>query len=111
MNFTSIRGKQLMTDQNQGEINLQKMNISNRSWLKKVGISLVILSCVFYGALLLVPFTPYTVSTKALISSILVISGEASFWLGGFILGREIVMKYRKYLNPLHWFKKKTDSR
>lgn len=57
MNFTSIRGKQLMTDQNQGEINLQEMNISNRSWLKKVGISLVILSCVFYGALLLVPFT------------------------------------------------------
>jgi hypothetical protein len=22
------------------------------------------------------------------------------------MLGREIVMKYRKYLNPLYWFKK-----
>ncbi len=94
-----------------GLLNRLEKNISSRSWLKKVGISLVILSCVFYGALLLVPFTPYTVSTKAIISSILVILGEASFWLGGFILGREIVIKYRKYLNPLHWFKKKTGSK
>ena len=100
-----------MTDQNQGEINLQKKNNSNRSWLKKVGILLVILSCVFYGALLLIPFTPYPMGTKAIISPILVILGEASFWLGGFILGREIVMKYKKYLNPVHWLKKKTGSR
>jgi|LDZR01.1.fsa_nt_gi uncharacterized membrane protein YdbT with pleckstrin-like domain len=96
----------MVTDQIQGETSLQKKNTSNRSWLKKIGIALVILSCVFYGALLLVPFTPYTVSIKAIISSILVILGEVSFWLGGFMLGREIVMKYRKYLNPLYWFKK-----
>lgn len=99
-----------MIDQNQRETNFQKKKISNRSWLRKFGISLVILSCVFYGALLLIPFTPYAVSTKAIISSILVILGEASFWLGGFILGKEIIVKYRKYLNPLHWFKKKNDS-
>ncbi|MCL5289528.1 MAG: transporter suffix domain-containing protein [Firmicutes bacterium] len=100
-----------MTDQNQGEINLQKKNISSRSWLKKVGISLVILSCVFYGALLLVPFTPLSNEYKSIYILILVILGEASFWLGGFILGREIAMKYRKYLNPLHWLKKKTGSK
>jgi len=77
-----------------------------KPWLKKAGIALVILSCAFYGALLLVPFTPYTVGVKVIISSVLVFLGEASFWIGGFILGREIVMKYRKYLNPLQWFKK-----
>lgn len=95
-----------MTDQNQGEMSFQEKNASKRSWLRRVGISLVILSCVLYSALLIVPFTPYTVSTKAIVSSILVVSGEVSFWLGGFILGREFVMKYRKYLNPLYWFKK-----
>jgi len=77
-----------------------------KPWLKKAGIALIILSCAFYGALLLVPFIPYTVGTKVIISSVLVFLGEASFWIGGFILGREIVMKYRKYLNPLQWFKK-----
>lgn len=78
-------------------------------WLKKVGIFFVILSFVFYGALLLIPFTPYAVATKASIGTILVISGEASFWIGAFIVGREAVIKYRKYLNPLKWFNKKNN--
>lgn len=99
-----------MTDHTQEEEKLNK-NSSNKPWLKRVGIFLVVLSCVFYGALFLVPFTPYSVSTKAIISTTLVIFGEVSFWLGGFMLGREIVMKYRKYLNPRNWFKKKTDTK
>jgi hypothetical protein len=98
-----------MTDNTQEEVKSNE-NTSKKPWLKRVGISLIILSCVFYGALFLVPFAPYKVSTKAIISTILVIFGEASFWLGGFMLGREIVMKYRKYLNPLNWFKKKNDT-
>lgn len=76
-------------------------------WLRRLGIFLVILSCIFYGALLLVPFVPYSPGTKVIISSALVIMGEASFWIGGIILGREFVLKYRKYLNPFNWFKKK----
>ncbi|VFU18930.1 conserved hypothetical protein [anaerobic digester metagenome] len=47
--------------------------------------------------------------TKAAISSILIVSGEISFWVGGFILGKELVMKYRRHLNPLRWFKKKKE--
>jgi len=56
-----------------------------------------------------VPFSPYTTGVKAAISSALIISGEVSFWLGGLILGKELLSKYRKHLNPFNWFEKKSD--
>ena len=34
----------------------------------------------------------------------LVILGEAAFWGGGALLGAEIVARYRRWLNPRHWF-------
>lgn len=98
-----------MGEQFKGEVELRPKIGSNNTKLKKLGVTLIILSCVFYCSLLLVPFTPYSFGTKAIISSILVVSGEASFWIGGFILGKEIVQKYRKYLNPFNWFKRKAN--
>jgi hypothetical protein len=86
-----------------------KMNGIDRTRFRKTGIILIILSFVLYGGLLIVPFTPYPLGTKAAISSILIVSGEISFWVGGFILGKELVMKYRRHLNPLRWFKKKKE--
>jgi len=86
----------------QKELILQNKNVSNKSWVMKIGVFLVVLSCVLYGGLLIVPFIPYAVGTKAIISSVLIISGEISFWIGGLILGKKLVTKYRKYLNPFH---------
>ncbi len=77
---------------------------------RAVGIILIALSFVLYGCLLIIPFIPYPVGTKAVVSTILIITGEISFWAGGFILGRELVMKYRKYFNPLRWFKKEKEQ-
>jgi hypothetical protein len=78
--------------------------------LRKVGLTCVVLSFVFYGAILLVPFLPYPTSTKVAISTALAVIGEASFWIGGFILGKEFIAKYRRYFNPLLWFKKATNE-
>ncbi|MEG3070352.1 MAG: transporter suffix domain-containing protein [Candidatus Syntrophopropionicum ammoniitolerans] len=79
-------------------------------WMKKLGILLVALSFVLYGGILLAPFTPFATATKAVITTGLIITGETSFWLGALLLGKEIVAKYKRYLNPLQWFKKQ-DSR
>lgn len=98
-----------MTDRGQEETTLKNEDSAGRPLIKKIGLFLVILSCVLYGGLLLVPFVPYTTGTKAVISSALVISGEASFWLGALILGKEFVTKYRRYFNPLKWFKRRND--
>ncbi len=63
-----------------------------KKWL---GLALVVLSFVFYGGLLLVHLTQFSAGNKILISSLLVIMGEASFWVGVLILEKEAVSKYR----------------
>lgn len=98
-----------MNDTIQKEQAIKKETAARKPWIKKIGIFLVVISCVLYGGLLLVPFIPYNTGAKAAISTALVISGEASFWLGALILGKEIVKKYRNHLNPLNWFKKRHD--
>lgn len=76
--------------------------------LRKLGIICVTLAFVFWGVILITPFLPYATTTKVVISSVFAVIGEISFWVGGFILGREVIARYRKYLNPFNWFKKKS---
>ena len=63
-----------------------------KRWL---GLALVVLSFAFYGGLLLVPLVPFSDGNKILLSSLLVICTEASFWIGVVFLGKEAVSKYR----------------
>ena len=73
------------------------------SWKRRLGFLLVILSCLLYGCLLFVPMTPFSAKGKVALSSLLVISGEASFWIGGLILGREAIARWRSVLDPRRW--------
>ncbi|HII06901.1 MAG TPA: transporter suffix domain-containing protein [Methanotrichaceae archaeon] len=75
------------------------------SWKRWLGFSLVALSFILYGCLLLVPMTPFSTEGKVALSSLLVISGEASFWIGGLILGREVIARYHGALDPRRWFR------
>jgi hypothetical protein len=72
--------------------------------LKKLGIVLFILSFVLYALILMVPLLPVSLQTKTLITTLLVVVGEISFWSGGLILGKEVVRKYRRFFNPKNWF-------
>jgi hypothetical protein len=66
------------------------------------GMALIALSFILYGGLLLVPMVPFSDKGKVAISALLVISGEASFWIGAFILGKEAVSKFRS-INIRDW--------
>ncbi|MFZ5649129.1 MAG: transporter suffix domain-containing protein [Bacillota bacterium] len=96
-----------MEGQNQANGSTQKRK---SSIMTKAGIGLIAASFILYGGVLLVPFTPFTGKTKIIIGTTLAVLGEATFWIGGIILGKEVVTRYKKYLNPLHWFRKKGDS-
>lgn len=37
----------------------------------------------------------------------LLIFSEITFWTGGILLGKEVAKKYRSYLNPKNWTRKK----
>lgn len=72
-------------------------------WL---GLGLIVLSLAFIPLLAYVPFMPITVKQKAILAGVLVVGGQILTWVGGFLLGKELLIKYRKYLNPRNWFKK-----
>lgn len=70
------------------------------------GIACLILSCLLYGGLLLVPFLPFGFGGQALASAGLVVTGEAAFWVGCLLAGRELMVRYRKRLDPRSWFRR-----
>ena len=72
------------------------MERTNQEALKKrIGVLLIVLSFAFYGILLLVPFAPFSAGRKVILSSILVVLGEASFWIAALILGKELIKNYK----------------
>lgn len=65
---------------------------------RRLGMLLIILSFAFYGILLLVPFAPFSAGRKVILSSILVVLGEASFWIAALILGKELIKNYKNII-------------
>ena len=80
----------------------------NSNWKLKLGIILILFSGVIFALLFVIPFLNIDNKIKITLSTIDIILMEASFWLGGLLVGKELFTKYKFYLNPLNWFKKKT---
>lgn len=76
------------------------------TWSKRLGIFLIVLSFVFYGLIPVLPFLPFSTSTKIAAAPVLALLGELVFWPGGILLGKEVVARYKAYLNPCNWFLK-----
>lgn len=76
----------------------------------KWGISLMVLASVLFLCIPVVPFLNIDSKTKITISTILFILGEITFWGGGLLVGKELFTKYKSYLNPKNWFKKKPNK-
>jgi short-subunit dehydrogenase len=73
------------------------------TWLRWSGIGLIVLSFLLYGGLLVLPFLPIPTPGKVTLSTVLVILGEASFWVGGLIVGKEVLTRYKQYFDPCYW--------
>ncbi|MBP1645388.1 MAG: transporter suffix protein [Bacteroidetes bacterium] len=71
----------------------------------KTGIILIIVSCVFYSLIFIVPFLGFTIKTKTIVTPIAF--GLSSItWYGGLaIVGKDLWIKYKHYINPINWFK------
>jgi hypothetical protein len=83
----------------------------HRNWKFITGIALISLSTLLFLSLLGVPFLSVDAKAKITISTILIVLGEVTFWVGGILLGKQLFNKYKAYLNPSTWFtKKKVDS-
>lgn len=75
----------------------------------KVGVAFIIISPLRYLILLGIPFLPYSAGVKMGVGSAIFVVAEVLFWIGVFIVGEEVVRKYRDYLkfvNIVHHTKK-----
>ena len=73
----------------------------------KFGIILILLSGVAFAIMLLIPFLDLENKYKVIGSSSAFIAMEILFWVGGLLVGKELFMKYKGWLNPRNWFGRK----
>ena len=75
--------------------------------MQKLGLVLFIVSFVPWLAILfVVPFLPLDITQKTTLSVVLAVVAEVCFWMSVILLGKEVVTKYRRYLNPRYLWKK-----
>ena len=81
------------------------------NWKFKLGLVIIVLSVLLFLSLPVIPFLAFDGKTKVTISTVVFIIAEITFYTGGFLLGKELFSKYKSYLNPKNWFKKKKEDR
>ena len=85
--------------------------MKKKNWKLKLGLALIFLSIPIFGFLLIIPFLGVEGKEKIRISTITLILAEIVFWSGGLLVGKEMFSKYKSYMNPRNWFKKKSEMK
>jgi hypothetical protein len=67
---------------------------------KRIGAALIVLSCVLFFVLMVVPFMPLDGEAQLVLATGLAISSEGTFWLGCLIAGRSILSRLGRRLWP-----------
>lgn len=85
--------------------------MKKNNWRLRLGIVIVVVSVLLFLSLPVIPFLALENKTKITTSTIVFITAEVTFYGGGFLVGKELFSKYKSYLNPKNWFKKKQEDR
>ena len=84
------------------------MKWKERNWQFKLGIILILSSLVFFALLAIIPWLEIEKSLKIKLTTASFIIAEVLFYSGGFFVGKEMFRKYKSYMNPKNWFRKRT---
>ena len=61
--------------------------------MRLIGIFMIVISCLMFGSIFVVPFLHIAPGYKLLAGSLLTINGEILFWFGTGIIGRDVLKK------------------
>ncbi|HDX9627725.1 TPA: transporter suffix domain-containing protein [Bacillus cereus] len=81
-------------------------NKQKKPLLFKVGIGLLVIYVLLWASALIIPFTSLSTQIKAIVIPGCIVIGEILFLIGAVFVGKEVVAKYKKYLNPKNWRRK-----
>ena len=73
----------------------------------KIGMVLLALSLLTWLIPVVAPFTSFSTNTKAMIIGGAIIIAEIMFWIGAILVGKEVAARYKGYLHPKNWRKKR----
>lgn len=86
-----------------GQVDREAPVNSKRKNGKVLGIGMVALSFLLYALLPIVPFLALSAQAKAIVVGGMMGVSEVIFWIGGLLVGKELIKKYSRKLNPLRW--------
>lgn len=67
---------------------------------------LVFSTLMWIAGVAVIPLLSYDLLTKAWLAGSFIVIGEVTFYASAVLLGRELVKRYSRYLNPKYWTKK-----
>jgi hypothetical protein len=70
-----------------------------------LGLGIIILSWIFWGFIIIIPFLKLDLQTKTIAITILLIASNI-FWLGAILVGNEFLQKYQIWHRLMNWFGK-----
>ncbi len=71
-----------------------------------LGFGLLALALLMWALVLVVLLLPLSAGQKGWTTAALLVVGEAAFWVSAVLLGREVVKRYRSYLDPRRLFRR-----
>lgn len=70
------------------------------------GFALLALAILMWALVPVVLLTPLSAAQKGWATAALLVAGEVAFWASAFFLGREVIRRYRGYLDPRRLFRR-----
>ena len=84
--------------------NEEPRNPNKAGRMRLLGIALVVAAVLFWVAAPAVVFAPLSAAQKVWVGSAFLVLGEVAFWVAAAVLGREVLRRYRRFLDPRGWF-------
>ena len=81
--------------------------MTKKKWKLKIGITLISVSVAFFLIIFALPFVSMDLKVKIALTSILVVVGEVSFWVGTILIGKDVYLKFKEKLKSGEWLEKK----
>ena len=72
--------------------------------IRLLGAVLLVAAILFWVAVPAVVFFPLSAGQKIWAGSAFLVLGEVAFWVAAPALGREVIRRYRRFLEPRDWF-------
>lgn len=85
--------------------------MNKNRWKIKAGIVIIIFSLLMTPLIIITALLHIDAKSKAVITTTLIIIGNVTFYGGGFLMGKEVFVRYKNCINPRNWFKKRISEK